>query len=399
MAQRTKLTARKERSTGAADPTTPREVTRSIKKDVMAMLWGRAAARCEFAGCNRPLWKSPVTQEPVNIAQMAHIYSFGEGGPRGNVGVSDETLNGLENLLLVCHACHRKIDQKLDGGRYSVDLLRRWKSEHERRIEVVTGVSPNRKSHVLLYGANIGEQNSSLNFNDAALAMFPDYFPATDQPLELSMVNNSSTDRDADYWQTESRRLQTLFQQRVRERLTLNEISHLSVFALAPQPLLIQLGTLLCDIIPATVFQRHREPSTWEWPATADMQPFEIQAPTDTSGPPALVLSVSATITSDRVFDVLGPDASIWTVKAASPHNDIIKSQTQISQFKMLVRPLLDRIKTAHGQTMPLHVFPAVPVTVAVALGQTRMPKADMPWKIYDQVNALGGFISALSIS
>lgn len=396
MAQRTKLPASQKRKNGT---TVPREVTRNITKTVMAILWGRAAARCEFAGCNRPLWKSPVTQEPVNIAQMAHIYSFGEGGPRGNIGVTDDALNGVENLLLVCHACHRKIDQKLDGGRYSVDLLRHWKSEHERRIEVVTGVSPNKRSHVLLYGANIGEQNSSLNFNDAALAMFPDYFPATDQPLELSMVNDSSTDRDADFWQAESRRLQTLFQQRVRERLTLKEISHLSVFALAPQPLLIQLGTLLGDITPATVFQRHREPSTWEWPTTALTQPFEIETPLATTGRPALVLSVSATITPDRIFDVLGSDTSIWTVRVPSPHNDVIKSRSQISEFHVLMRPLLNRIKTAHGQTTPLHVFPAVPLTVAMALGRIRMPKAEMPWEIYDQVNARGGFIPALTIS
>jgi len=33
-----------------------------------------------------------------------------------------------------------------------------------------------------------------------------------------------------------------------------------------------------------------------------------------------------------------------------------------------------------------------------VEFGRVRMPKADMPWLIYDQVNARGGFIPALSI-
>lgn len=36
-------------------------------------------------------------------------------------------------------------------------------------------------------------------------------------------------------------------------------VHHLSVFALAPQPLLMELGRLLGDIVPAEVHQLHRE--------------------------------------------------------------------------------------------------------------------------------------------
>ena len=60
----------------------PGEVTRHIRGDVQNMLWGKAAGRCEFNGCNKPLWKSSVTQEQVNIAQKAHIYAFSSDGPR-----------------------------------------------------------------------------------------------------------------------------------------------------------------------------------------------------------------------------------------------------------------------------------------------------------------------------
>lgn len=61
----------------------PKEVTRSIKESVRSMLWGRSAGRCQFNGCNRPLSKSPITAETVNISEAAHIYSFSEDGPRG----------------------------------------------------------------------------------------------------------------------------------------------------------------------------------------------------------------------------------------------------------------------------------------------------------------------------
>ena len=52
------------------------EVTRYIKNEVERELWARSAGRCQFDGCNKILFKSSITQERVNIAQKAHIYSF-----------------------------------------------------------------------------------------------------------------------------------------------------------------------------------------------------------------------------------------------------------------------------------------------------------------------------------
>lgn len=41
-------------------------VTRYVPQHVTAILWGRAAGRCEFAGCNRPVSWSLVTQRELN---------------------------------------------------------------------------------------------------------------------------------------------------------------------------------------------------------------------------------------------------------------------------------------------------------------------------------------------
>lgn len=59
-----------------------KEVKRYIKNTVERELWARAAGRCQFDGHNKLLYKSSVTQERVNIAQQAHIYSFSEKGPK-----------------------------------------------------------------------------------------------------------------------------------------------------------------------------------------------------------------------------------------------------------------------------------------------------------------------------
>jgi hypothetical protein len=382
-----------------SSPKEVKDISRSISVATQNFLWGRAAGRCQFAGCNKPLWKSSVTSERVNIAQKAHIYSFSEEGPRGNNGVSPEDLNAIDNLILVCHECHQKIDAAVDGGRYPASLLQQMKGEHELRVELVTGVDPTRKSHILLYGANIGEHSAPLNFTDAAIAMFPHRYPASDQAINLGLHNSAVSDRDEQFWFTERENLQKQFARRVRDPIQDGEIVHLSVFSLAPQPLLIQLGTLLGDIIPCDVYQLHREPKTWAWPSGAETPSYTIRKPQSKAGKAALVLSLSATVDINRVTSVLGEDASIWVITVQMPHNDVMKSRKQLSGLRAVLRRAFDEIKFAHGQSTILHIFPAAPVSACLEFGRVRMPKADMPWQLYDQVNPLGGFVPALSIA
>lgn len=377
------------------------EVTKSrhIYQTVRWLLWGKAAGRCEFSGCNRTLWKSPVTQEQVNIAEAAHIYAFSTDGSRGNEGIDKDKLNALDNLMLACPDCHKKMDKQQDGGRYTVELLRQWKAEHERRVETVTGIDPKKNSHVILYGANIGDHSKPLHFTEAAHALFPDYYPAEDRAIELGTVNSSFQERNPRFWEIESENLRSHFSRRVKERIEQGHIGHLSVFGIAPQPLLILLGTLMIGITEAQVYQRHREPrQTWDWPANGTPLQFSVQKPNRFDGPPALVLALTAPVTDDRVMAVLKDDVCIWKVTIPNPNNDHIKSREDLSTFQTLIWGLIDEIKTQHGQTTPLHIFPVAGVSASIELGRVRMPKAHMPWIIYDQVNSLGGFVHAISI-
>ncbi len=364
------------------------------------MLWGRAAGRCEFEGCNQELYKSRITQEPVNIAQKAHIYAFSAAGPRGNRRVARTSLNSIENLMLVCGGCHTNIDTNWTQERYTVFMLQKWKRAHEQRIARVTELGPDKRSHILLFQANIADHRGPLHYRQAVDAVFPQRYPAEDHAIEIGYRNSPLSEEGRTlFWAPESHSLDINYEE-VRRGIRRGDIAHLSVFALAPQPLLIRLGTLLGDIVPADVYQLHREPrATWRWPARAKRSSaFEIRRPPATTGAPALVLALSATVTTDRITSVLGSDASIWTVTVPVPHKEIVKSRNQLSEIRVLFRQLFDEIKAIHGQTTLLHVFPAMPVSLAVELGRARSPKADMPWRVYDQVNTLGGFVPALEL-
>jgi hypothetical protein len=96
---------------------------------------------------------------------------------------------------------------------------------------------------------------------------------------------------------------------------------------------------------------------------------------------------------------VIGNKTSIWRVTVSRPHNDLIRSREHLQEVREFLRPLMDRIKLTHGEEATLHIFPAVPVSVAIELGRIRMPKADLPWITYDQLNHRGGFIPAIRVS
>jgi hypothetical protein len=387
----------------AADQKFGKVAGRLIKDTVARELWARAAGRCQFDGCNRPLYKSPVTQESVNISQRAHIYSVSRKGPRGRGphARSPEALNDVGNLMLVCHDCHRKIDaDKKKGARYPADLLFDWKRVHEQRIYVVTEISPDKKSTVVLYSANIGEERSLVDPVLAQTAMFPNWYPAEEMPVDLSM-SWEGEDRTASYWRTEARNLRAKYERQVVPRIEQNDQAHFSLFALAPQPLLVLLGSLFTDKIGVEVYQLHREPRTWRWQDHPDSFDFKVREPRDTMHPPALIISLSDQVERRRITSVLGSEISIWefTVRARRDrHNDCLRSREQLSMFRRRMRKLVARIAERHGRGVPLSIFPCMPVSCAVELGRIRMPKADMPWTIYDQSDKAGRFVKAIHI-
>ena len=356
--------------------------TRAIPQHVQCELWGRAAGRCEFAGCNVPLYRSPVTQESLNIAQKAHIHAFSAGGERAIEG-GMEALNDVGNLMLVCYACHKKIDQTGGAERYPAETLKRWKREHEDRVALVTAIDVKRQSQVVLYGAAIGREASFLDANLAHQAMFPVRFPATERPISIGM-SWSGRDDDPSYWEIEAANLRREFERQVRPALA--GTAHWSVFGFAPMPLLILLGSLLTDKTAAEIYQLRREPAqSWRWSDDIVDTEYVITPPSSFDGEPALVFSLSAKINHDRVHRALGRKASIWELSTTEPHNDFLKSASQLSGFRIAARRLMADLSRAHGLEKTLRVFPAMPVATAIELGRIRMPKADMPWQLFDQ--------------
>ena len=367
-----------------------------IPPKVKVALWAQAAGRCEYEGCNQRLFLDRVTSTFMNSGYLAHIVADRPDGPRGDAVQSALLCKSLSNLMLACDVHHRLIDvEQVDE--HPAERLFEMKRKHEQRIELLTSLLPERESHVLLYGANIGNHSPVLLFQKAAQAMLPDWYPAEPQAIEIGLKNSGVTDRNAAYWELEAASLQANVTQFLRPRFAQGHVKHLSIFALAPQPLLMKLGSLLSDIQAARTYQLHREPVGWSWPSESNPLEFSLKVPDCVAGPPALIFSISATVTNERVESIL-PGASIWKITVPSPNNDVVRSPQDTAAFRFCLRNALDQIKAAHGQSSEIHLFPAMPVSLAVDTGRIRMPKADLPLVIYDEDRQAGGFRKALTV-
>jgi len=332
----------------------------------------------------------------MNGAYIAHIRDVNPQTHRYDPHLSPELATEITNLMLLCDKHHRLIDREQERE-HPVDRLQRMKQQHETRIELLTSLQEDKKSYVLLYGANIGEQNAPLSWKKAAQAMIPLRYPAEARGIEISLRNSALEDHIDDYWVIERKNLRANLDNNLRPRLISGEVGHLSIFALAPQPLLFEFGRLITDIPAAEVYQLHREPPNWKWQETPNGFEYHIEEPDETHSTVALNLSISANIDDSRITATLPQvDLSIWRITIPTPNNDFLKSRDQLRLFRRKFRLLMDRIKARHGQDVLLHVFPAVPVSVAVEIGRVWMPKADLPLCIYDQNRKLNGFTKAL---
>ena len=161
----------------------------------------------------------------------------------------------------------------------------------------------------------------------------------------------------------------------------------------------MRLGHLLSELPAVDVYQRRRDPQTWRWANHSTEVDFLIDEPAQKNNrPPALVLSLSATVTDERITAVLGAEVAIWRLRIPNPEQDFLRAREHLTAFRRAVRIVLDRIKSAHGQAALLHVFPAMPVSAAVEFGRVIQPKADLTMQVYDQQQPQG-FVATLTLN
>lgn len=369
---------------------------RGIKAEVERLLWGIAAGRCEFEGCNKVLYQHEVTGDSENYAEKAHIHAV---SPRGARYCPDDGSfkNSVKNLMLVCPQCHITIDR--NEQKYKPELLFEMKRKHEERIFRLTSIGAGRHSHMVFYTASIAGTHLSVNDHDArnALALIGRY-PSEISPIDLGQKGNLIEDNEEDFFTSNAKNLCRSIKTRIFD--VVSEGEHISLFALAPQPLLMLMGKLLNDKYNVAVFQCHRrDTDKWSWDKSNNQIVFRAIVPENASNITkiALAFSLSSHIRRERITSVLGEDTAIYSVTVDSPNRTFVTNPKIMDDFVSTTREIMESIKLRHGKDMDIHIFPAMPASLAVRFGMDYMPKTDNKLIIYDELTEKG-FVYALSI-
>lgn len=354
----------------------------TIPTSVKRELWFAAHGRCEFAGCNKKLFQHGKTMDQCNISNYAHIIGDSPNGPRGDEKKSKELAKDISNLMLLCPECHKLIDSNEE--KYTVEVLKGMKREHEERILLVTGIQPDMKSLVVVYGPRIGTDTPHFRKDLLFNTIFPKRYPADLSPIEIQTKNSVMKDGEACFWEAESRQIEEICANKILGPLERHEVPHVSLFALGPQPLLVKLGTILNEKYPITVFQKHRDPDGWCWLEEGTHNNIKLVEPHDKTKEPVLAIALSTEAVLKRIEDRFGDTVSLWTITCDVPGNDMMRCHSQLKQFSCVARETMEAIKTAHSKADNLKIFMAAPASCAIALGRIRMQKADLPWVLYD---------------
>jgi hypothetical protein len=343
-------------------------------------LWVKSAGRCEFKGCNKPVWYNGLTLSESNFSEVAHIIASSPDGPRGNEQ-SEELQIEYSNLMLLCKECHKEIDD--DPEKYPADLLRRWKQEHEERIEIQTAYPEEiNRSTVLTFTVNIGQRLVPINIEAVRNAMFPKY-PTDHKGIKISK-NDFDRDGSQEYWHSYAKDIQRRIRYYLEEGINEVQVKHLSVFAIAPQPLLMYLGKCIGDTIPADLYQSHRNMAntnhTWSWPDHPNIHTSYLVNQVrfvEGSSQVALILALSDSIKSDKYDSFVNDTFSIYEITISDPSPHFLKSRQQLENFSYEYRKLLNKIQATHGRNCKVFILPAVPAPIAVECGRVLLPTKD----------------------
>ena len=376
----------------------PVVTVRGVPSTERLFLFVRAGGRCEFDGCNCYLLAHPLTWIEGNFAQVAHIVAFRPEGPRGNVRTRPVDIHNVANLMLLCPQCHKLIDDHPDL--YTKRTLIEYKKKHEKWIKRVTSLGPDRKTSLIVVKSPIGKQSISIPFDHMLEAVSPRY-PVSREGLEIDLTNlleeGEAVTEAAK--QTIAARISRFFEPGGEWQ----EAGHVSLFALAPMPMLMFLGTQLSNKIPLDLYQRHRDTETWTWKLTG--KPIQylfrtIQTGTDPTRA-ALSLCLSGSGPRDNLPAGIDSCFSIYEISLRDiiPSPTFLRTRGDLENFRTAYQSALAEITKIHPHLAEIHVFPAVPAPLAVLCGRELLPKVHPALRVYDYQKTKGGFVDQLTVN
>jgi hypothetical protein len=388
----------KTTSTDAGEliPAVDRDGRRVAVKDLDARrVWVAAGGRCTF--CKEFLAEDETTGQSVYTGQLAHIVgaTVEKKSPRGSSAKTTKERAQPENLMLLCAGEHKVIDTFEHWATYDEDQLLAFKKQHEKDVRELTGLLRKPKTTVIRVSGDIRDQ--AVDFSKQAVIRallkeqrFPDFsLHDESQNCEVDLrVQDGEHDSDPTYWAsttlTLERRLRPL-----KNHLKTKEIDHISVFALARIPILVQLGVQLDDVTNVTVHNRRRGTGEgWGWyeqGATENLSFSVTEVPGE--GDPVVTFSISGPVDLDALPEELqGKPRYDIRAEGMKLNPKVLRSSDDLEALIDTWREVLTTLEANH-RNQPISLVLAVCAAGAVEIGRAHMRGAHGPLRVFDRIN------------
>jgi len=369
---------------------------KKIDLKIQLHLWVAAGGRCEFPGCNKPLWRDDLTFTEGNYSNISHIIAQAPNGPRGNTILSKKLEKNFDNLMLMCQAHNKLIDSHPD--KYTADFLRKAKKIHEEKIKTQTGIQSDKKTTVIRLQANIRSRKvevapSEVNVAVVDAGRYPD---GKGVLIDLTQLDYA---RKKSLWDTAVTQIKKEVDRALAPGNDGYKLQHISVFGLAPIPLLVYLGFALGNTIPADIYIKLR--NQWIFKKSQNPVRFPVYRRNAKRIGNEIGLSIAITGTTpiSEMEKYVGKNSPIYEVKITKPGVDMIKSASDLENFRLTYRKLIDEIRQQHGKQSTIHLFGAMPTCAAIVCGRELLHGVDPTLIIYEHADQKKGFVPAVKVN
>lgn len=368
----------------AATPASGKAAGRqSTSEAVKRLVWIRSAGHCEL--CGRDLTQDPRMLSPKRWGEVAHVRPAGPGGPRATPGYSavdaKAHTNEVDNLMLACPSCHVLIDA--DPELHSTDLLQRLHSAQLKRVALTAAMPNARQAIGLFFVGHHHKTRTNLSERQLLPAMLTEGLVPADFPQRIDLPEPKSSGRDAAYWTAIEDIVAVKVDAALRRAASARgDPPILVVAALADMPSLMALGRRLGDRMDRLLFSYTRDHG-FEWVAPDEAPPvFSISPLPIGSGPIALVVSLSGIIPPEDVRSVL-PAGRIVVLTVPEPNVGLVRNRQTISAFRDFLQKQLSVLEAESPE--PIHMFPAMPASLAVEFGALLSMHHRHEYIVYDR--------------
>ncbi|MDY7508799.1 SAVED domain-containing protein [Ralstonia wenshanensis] len=392
------------------------------KKDDQQYLAYLAGWRCQFAGCGKDLQRENLSGTAGNFSYFAHIIASSPKGPRGDKLLSGQQADVIDNIMLMCDECHRRID-RVDPDRFTIDVLRKMRQDSINEVRRLLDTLRYEEVLPIVVMGNITAQSPRFLQRDAEEALWTRRLRMTPSGPEHYFYNGGHLHNPhvPHYWGSLFDALSIdipLLRKRLNGTLRADgKIMPLAVFPLHGTSILVLAGRIVGEGSRITVFQFNRDRPVdlpggkWAFdegspPAAADKYCVKELAPYTGGEEACLVVSLTYKVEASRLPATLHSDGAFKVgaleVTASDPaalRHDIISHHADLDGVSVALEHAIRRLQD-EWRVERVHLFIGAPASACFRIGQKLQARHHAAFVCYETLPGGGTpFLPTIEIS